>query len=338
VLMNSTPQGLSHFRRAILDAIAAVKLQKPQSYIHLVYAPELADPLELVGERKREVALIKPSVPNVTGWSEEALPRIITLDCRRVAAYMLETDPGIDDPLMESSISQSYAETILQQRVNILQTNDDAGLAERAVCGWIVSTETAAQISRRINSSSCSIDINRRKYWVRWYNPDYLDVLWPTLTDSQQHNLLGQDVWIAHDEKGTLKKYSYEHETALSQLPQVAVRLDSMQWSHLENVPLVQRLLQQWHGLSQETARPVQPDAQEQLHKWVHRARQSGLDGEDIAVYAIAAMQMPSGLAEAPEFIEAVKNAVQQGDKLSQSLPALLDRYWTNAALKQQAH
>lgn len=334
--MNPTQQGLSDFRRAVLDAITAVKAQQPQSYLHLVYAPELADPLELLGDSKRDVALIKPAAPNVAGWPKDACPRLITLDCRRVAAYMLETDAGMDDPLMESSISQSYAETLLQQRVNILQTNDDPGQAERAVCGWIVSPDTAAQIGVRISASASGMDIHRRRSWVRWYNPDYLEVLWPTLTAAQKQSLLGQGVWIAHDSNGRLKTYAAGHEAAWSPLPPTAVRLDTLQWLQLENVPLVQQLLQQWKNLCQDTARPLQPDAQEQLHQWVHRARQLGLDGEDIAVYAITAMQMPSGFAEDAEWIAAVNNAVQQGDKLSQSLPALLDRYWAKRALKQQ--
>ncbi|UWE18454.1 hypothetical protein [Herbaspirillum huttiense] len=333
--MNPIKQGLSHFRREILDAITAVKRQQPLSCIHLVYAPELADPLELLGDGKRDVAFIKPAMLNVAGWHEDACPRLITLDCRRVAAYMLETDVGMDDPLMESSISQSYAETLLRQRVNILQTNDDPGQAQRAVCGWIVSTDTAAQIAARISASSCGVDIHQRRSSVRWYNPDYLEVLWPTLTTAQKQNLLGEGVWIAHDGNGRLKTYASEHEAALSPLPSSAVRLDSMQWLQLENVPLVQQLLQHWNNLCHETARPLQPDAREQLHQWVHRARQSGLDGEDIAVYAITAMQMPIGFAEDAELIAAVRNAVQQGDKLSQSLPALLDRYWTKRALKQ---
>lgn len=333
--MNPAQQGLSHFRRAILDAITAVKAHQPQSCLHLVYAPELADPLELLGESKREVALIKPAIPDVAGWPEDACPRLITLDCRRVAAYFLETDAGMDDPLMESSISQSYAESLLGQRVNILQTNDDPGQAERAVCGWIVSPETAAQISVRISASSSGMDIQRRRSGVRWYNPDYLEVLWPTLTATQKQDLLGQGVWIAHEGNGRLKTYASEHEAAWNTLPPSVVRLDTMQWLQLENVPLVQQLFQQWKNLCHETARPLQSDAQEQLHQWVHRARQIGLDGEDIAVYAIAAMQMPSRLAEDAELIAAVKNAVQQGDKLSQSLPALLDRYWESARLKQ---
>lgn len=336
MLMNPAQQGLSHFRHAILEVIAAVKRQQPRSYIHLVYAPELADPLELLGDSKREAALIRPATLNVTGWPKDACPRLITLDCRRVAAYMLDTDVGLDDPLMESSISQSYAETLLGQRVNILQTNDEPGQVERTVCGWIVSTETAAQISVRISTSSSGMDIHRRRSWVRWYNPDYLEVLWPTLTATQKQNLLGQGVWIAHDGNGRLKTYASEHEAALGPLPPSAVRLDTMQWLQLENVPLVQQLLQQWKNLCHDTARPLQPDAQEQLHQWVHCARQIGLDGEDIAVYAITAMQMPSGFAEDAELIAAVKNAVQQGDKLSQSLPALLDRYWAKRALQQQ--
>lgn len=125
---------------------------------------------------------------------------------------------------------------------------------------------------------------------MRWYNPDYLEVLWPTLTATQKQNLLRQGVWIAHDGNGRLKTYASEHEAALGPLPPSAVRLDTMQWLRLENVPLVQQLLQQWKNLCHDTARPLQSDAQEQLHQWVHRARQIGLDGEDIAVYARASL------------------------------------------------
>jgi hypothetical protein len=176
---------LADFRRQLLAAIHEAKARQPDALVHLLYAPELADPLELADDARRDTAMLRHPLETPAG-PKQSQPRLVTLDCRRVARYLLETDPGIDDPLLESSITQAHAETILGESVQRVLTNDVPGLSEGSVCGWIISRDTASPLAARINACSNLFDTQQGRRWIRWYAPACITGLWPGLSDENE--------------------------------------------------------------------------------------------------------------------------------------------------------
>lgn len=329
---------ITEFRAAVLEQLTAAKAAMPDAHIHLLYAPELADPLQLVDDGKREAARIRPLFMQ-THWPEKALPRLVTLDCRRVAAYMLETDPALDDPLLEASITQAHAELHLGNRVQPVLTNDSPGMAERSVCGWIVSPESAKAFAARINWQSGQPHPRHRSRWVRWYMPDHLNALWPTMSAPQRQALLGQATWLAHDAMGWLFRYTADAipqgETAVD--PQDAPRLTEQQWQTADNVPVVTELTRAWQRLCDAEGRPLPADATQRLHRHVAAARRLGLDAENLALYAMTVAQLPEGAAQAPEFVEMVRQIVSRGGTLVSGLRELPEDFWQRHAPRSEA-
>lgn len=321
----------AEFRRQLLAAVQKAKALQPDAHLHLLYAPELADPLQLADETRRAQALIRP-VGVEQAWLGEAaqLPRVITLDCRRIASYLLESDPGLDDPLFEASITQAHAEVCLGLGVDTGLTNDDAGHAACTVCGWIVSEDSAATIAQRIGRQSRANHPGHRGEWVRWYNPIHLDAVWRSLTAEQRHSLIGNATWLAHDATARLTTYrAADHDAPerADTAPSVG-RLDRDQWQLLDNAVLVAGLARSWQGLCDAEGLTLPADATDQLHRHALTARRHGLDAQDLALYAMTAVQLPAGATQAPEFLQLLEQVVASGCDLGDGLRNLPDTFW----------
>ena len=321
----------AEFRRQLLAAIHDAKASHPDAHLYLLYAPELADPLQLADEARRTQALIRPMGVEQAWLGETAqLPRVITLDCRRVASYLLESDPGLDDPLFEASVTLAHAEVCLGMRVDTTLTNDDAGHAEGAICGWIVSEESAATIAQRIGSQSRANHPGHRGEWVRWYNPIHLDAVWRSLSAEQRHSLIGHATWLAHDAAARLTAYrAADHDAPERADTSPSARLlDRDQWQALDNAVLVAALARSWQGLCDAEGRTLPADATDQLHRHALAAQRHGLDAQDLALYTMTAVQLPAGATQAPEFLQLVEQVVTRGSDLGDGLRNLPDTFW----------
>lgn len=324
---------LNDFRQPLLYAIHAAKAPHPETHLHLLYAPELADPLQLVGDDRREAALIG-SHPLMPPEQKQSLARLVTLDCLRIARYLLESDPGIDDPLFESSITQSYGEVALGEHVQTAVTNDDPHGAVRTICGWIISTEAAPAMASRISRMSIMLDPASRQQAVHWYHPAHFDTLWPSLSTDQKQGLLGEAVWFAHDLTGRLRRYE-ANEAVLEKTKDNTVqirRLQPVQAQALENVPIVAALAQSWKGLCAEQGKPLPDDAVEQLHRHVQVARHHRLDADDLAMYALIAVQLPSEAMHAPDMTQVLEQVSSRRSNLRDALRTLPPTFWQQYA------
>jgi hypothetical protein len=287
----------------------------------------------LIGDDRRETALIG-SHPLLAPEQKQSLVRLVTLDCRRTARYLLESDPGIDDPLFESSITQSYGEVALGEYVQTAVTNDDPHGAVRAICGWIISTESAAVMARRISHMSTMLDPASRQQAVRWYHPAHFDTLWPSLSADQKQGLLGGAVWFAHDLTGRLRRYEVD-KPALEKAEEKTVhvrRLTPVQAQALENVTLVAALAHSWKGLCADQGRLRPDDAVEQLHRHVQVARNHRFDADDLAIYALVAVQLPSEAMHAPEMTQVLEQVSSRKSSLRDALRTLPAIFWQRYA------
>lgn len=322
-IMNETT-----FRQLLLAAIAEVQVRQPGMQLHLLYAPELADPLELVQDDRRAFALLRR--PLMTALPDARAARVITLDCRRVASYLLETHHGIDDPLLESSITQAYAEIYLEAGIQSTLTNDDFGMAESAICGWIISADTAQQIASRINGMSYLGGVGRLPKLVRWYCPESISTLWPTLTSGQKRSLLGDAVWLLPDACGDMQRYVADRPQ-LSDEPEelhLAHRLSAIQLQRLDNMPVVKVLAGSWAAMCAEEGMPVPLDAHSKLHRHVHAAQEHKLDAENLMLYVMTAVQLPVVAMQSPEFIHMLRQVANDGMPLREGLQRLPDQFW----------
>jgi hypothetical protein len=337
---------VTDFRARVLAAIQAVKRRQPDAYLHLVYAPELADPLGLVNDDRRDTAHLLAMNGTKMTWPREAWPRLITLDCRRIAAYLLENDPALDDPLLEASITQAHAELFLGGGVDVMATNDDPSFAANAVCGWVVTPETALQVASRINQVSTpsrelvfqpgeKYRVDRR--WVHWYQPECFSALWPTLAAEERKALLGPALWLTHTETGDLQRFStdptdapapHENHSAL-------LKLRVVQWEAMDDAPIVKQLTKKWQALCEEQQRPLPKDASAQLHRYVKAARDQHLDGSDLALIVMTAVQLEPGAIETPEFRQMVEQALRNGTSLCDGLANLPESFWERHALAE---
>lgn len=342
--MDSPVQTIQRFRQTLLDAVASLKATRSGAQLHLLYVPELVDPLSLVEDAVRDMALIRPPLNVVSAAPDkDKLPRVITLDCRRVAAYFLETSPDIDDPLFESSITQAHAETCLQQKHDAELQNDERELSELSIGGWILSCEPASTIALRIHKFAHLILSNEQRYWVRWSNPVYLSALWPAMTAAQRWALLGDAVWLAFDATGQLRHYSateveIAHKASDTVNPLYAVRCLSREQSlTVKNVPLVRDLLPRWQSLCEERGERLPIDAERQLHAHVQAAQQCRLDAESVAIYALTAVQLRPGATQDEDWLGMVRRAGANALPLSDLMGRLPDEFWERwSALDQE--
>ncbi len=316
------------FRQRLLAAVEEVLVRQPDMHLHLLYAPELADPLTLVQEDRRSSALLRR--PFMTELPDSRAARVITLDCRRIASYFLESHHSIDDPLLESSITQAYAEIFLEGGVKSALTNDDSRMAEKAICGWVISAETAQQIASRINGMSYLGGAGQRPKLVRWHCPESFSTLWPTLSLCQKRSLLGEDVWLLHDSKGDLQRYiAVRSQTSGEAQEQHQVhRLSVAQWQRIDNMPVVKVLSARWTAMCDEEGTQVPLDGHLQLHRHVRAAQQHKLDAENLMLYVMTAVQLPVGAVQSPEFLYILDQVSCNGLPLREGLRSLPDQFW----------
>lgn len=263
-------------------------------------------------------------------WPEENVPRLVTLDCRRVAGYLLEFDPGIDDPLLESSISLAHADTFHMQADRSLLMNEDPGLAQSAVCGWIVSSESATRLASRIGSLSSLHDAKTRRRLLRWYDPEFMIALWPTLSSAQQHAVMGNADWISCNANKGVLHFKADRQIAPEDPSDQSVhrRLSAVQWQTVDNVAIVSALMLNWKAMSDEQGDLLPDDATQQLHQHVRTGQKHGLDADDLVIYTMTAVQLPPGATQAPEFAEMLSKAAAERVPLRDALQQLPDGFW----------
>jgi hypothetical protein len=290
-----------------------------------VYTPELQDPLDLVGDDRRLLAPIQaPQHLNATTPRGANFPRLITLDCRRVASYLLETDPGLDDPAFEHSVTQSFAESVLAQSHDHELANDERDYSGNAIGGWIISTDSARVLAQRLSNYAI-----HQGALVRWTNPSVLSTLWPTMTPEQRSALLGGATWLAFDENGKLKRFAAgARDEGAGPIGAAGPRLDGRQLRMLKNVPLVRDLHARWKEMAEEQRRALPDDAQQRLHAHVDRAQRAGLDADSVAMYVMVAVQLKAGAVDDPEWTDLVGRAGREGLALRDLLDTLSDPFW----------
>lgn len=316
------------FRRRLLEAIAEAQVGQLDVQLHLLYAPELADPLALVQDDRRSSALLRRSL--MTALPDARAARVITLDCRRIASYLLETHHSLDDPLLESSITQAYAEIYLQASVQSALTNDDFGMAESSVCGWIISADTAQQIASRINGLSYLGGAGLRPKIVRWHCSESISTLWPTLTSGQKRSLLGDAVWLLHDANGEMHRYVADQPQPAGEAheQQQVHRLSAEQWQRIDNMPVVKVLSKSWAAMCDEEGLQLPLDAHMQLHRHIQAAQEHKLDAENLMLYVMTAVQLSVGAMQTPEFIRMLSQVSNDGQPLREGLQSLPDHFW----------
>lgn len=327
---------IERFRTPLIDALRAARAQHPDAHLHLLYSPELADPLALIGDTRREAALINPPVHNVpiVEPPKENRPRLITLDCLRVAPYLLETDAALDDPLFEASVSQAVAETALQQRPDTELENDEPVLAEFAIGGWLLTRESAADVASRIHRYSYFHAKEGLRAWIRWTNPVYLNAMWPTLKAEQKQMLLGEAVWLVFDAAGQLRRYASNDPTASvdaneTVAPKIADRiLDAQQTQLIKNMLPVRDLLARWQTLCEARGERLPNDAEQQLHALLGEAQRYALDADSVTLYVLTAVQLKPSATEDAEWIACARNAGSDGLPLRDRIEHLSDDFW----------
>lgn len=316
------------FRNKIIESVRAAQARIPGGRLHLIYSPELSDPLALrSGESRRDVASMAPRRLR-DEWKSDDYPRVVTLDCMRVANYLFETDAGRDDPLFDASISQAYAEVILNERASLTVVNENPGSSESAVCGWVVSRQTAVQFAHRIQFHAYPLRGGIDRIWVHWHNPVYLFALWPTLNSAQKRALLGDAVWITHDLQGTLRVLCADGEASDAVLNGISFRADEMQWRRFDNAQTVAQLLRNWRVQCEADASSVPEDASERLMNHLLAACRLGLRGDNRAIYAMTLSRLSPDAESMPEWKSLIDQAVRGESTLRDGLLTLPEKFW----------
>lgn len=329
---------LATFRAALLQAVRSAREARPDAHIHLVYSPELFDPLDLVGDARRDMGLIHaPDHLASVSADRDQSPRLLTLDCRRVASYLLESDAALDDPAFEQSITQSHAEICLAQAYNAELGNDEREFSEYAIGGWLISTESAKALAARLRSFS-----SQGRTWVRWTNHAILSTVWPSMTAEQRHAMLGDAAWLSFDAGAVLCQYAATvPAVAAPDVPGTvltfAPRLDAQQLSRIANVPLVRDLLAAWKSMCETEGVALPRNAEIDLHAHVTRAQQAGLDAESVAIYTMTLVQLKQGACDDGEWRALVSHAAHEGLALRDLLDTLSDPFWTRYSMPEHA-
>lgn len=326
------------FRDSVLQAIRSIKGVRPEAHLHLVYTPELHDPLYSASDERRDLALLRaPRHLNVVEAEPECLPRFITLDATRVAGYLLEQDSGLDDPLFESSIAQAHAETFLGARHDVHAGNDDRELATGAIGGWVVSRQTAAELAARVaRFSDARLTDQADCAWVRWTQPDVFNALWPLLQPEPRDALLGDAVWFTIDAAGTVRHYAAEGRHGIHDAPTpVLASLNAQQAAAMRNVPLVRELHERWQALCLESGARLPANAERLLHERVWQAQALGLGAEAVAICVLTSVQLKPGATQDPRWHEAIANARRQGSSLLNGWARLPAQFWAEWALHE---
>ncbi|MCM5682175.1 DUF4123 domain-containing protein [Schlegelella sp. S2-27] len=323
---------LTDFRRQVLDTLQSAQARWAESKIFLFYAPGYDDPLGLAQPGtppRRGTALVRWAAG--AGYGEAHYPRVFELDCRRVAAYLLETDPALDDPLLEDTITRSHAD--LHAPAPEPDLNEGTG---RAICGWLVSPDDAATIARRFTTCSQRTDpSDRQRRWLRWHDPRTMTVLWASMGHDQKTALLGnQLLWLAVDAAGHLVQFEAPAPDAAAPQPadpverllaQPALHVTPPQWASMHHVGLVNHLVEAWR---EREAEPLPRNATEKVHHLVVQADAWGLDGRDLQTFVLIALGLHGIFQQDPALVTAVRHAGLNPGTLSDHIAELPEEFW----------
>lgn len=324
---------LQTLRRQLLDEVQFARQAGVGRHLHLLYTPELHDPLGLVGDARRPSAVVRPAVrSNVAAARLEKAARLITLDCRRVAPYLEETDPALDDPAFEASITQCHLEVCSGQSRDKLVRNDEAELSEFSIAGWLVSTEDAATLAARLNRFS-----PQNRGVLAWSHPAVIHALWPTMNATQRVAMLGGATWLALSLDGILRRYAAPAGNSgadAAGAPRgtagnaVDAAFDARQVRMTRNVQLVRDLMKGWHSICQSDGRQLPESAEQLVHAHVIAAQDHGLDSDSVAVYAMTLVQMKDGASADAEWRAMMRAVADRGYALRDQLAGLSDAFW----------
>ena len=323
---------LAEFREQVLATLQSAKARWPQAKVFLFYAPGYDDPLRLAASdapARRETALVRWAAG--AGYDKEHFPRVIEFDCRRVAAYLLENDAALDDPLLEDTITRAHADL----HAPAPEPESDEGTG-RAICGWLVSPDDAGTIARRFSNSSQRTDpTDRARRWLRWHDPRTMAVLWPAMSNDQKAALLGEQlVWLAVDAAGHLVQFEAPLPDPASQMPedpwerflaQPSMNVTKPQWETMHRVGLVNHLVDAWRERESE---PLPHTATETIHRLVEQADGWGLDGRDLQTYVMTALDLRGDFQHEPSLVSALREAVQCPGTLGDHLAELPHEFW----------
>lgn len=311
---------LTSLRRQMLAALQAARSRWRGSNLYLLYTPGYDDPLELAKQEscKRDTAFV--AWGRDLGYRQEHCPRVIEFDCRRVAAYLLESDPAFDDPLLEETITRTYEEL----NAPAPDPEGDEGSA-RALCGWLVSPESAQHIARRfVQASQRTEPGTLRRYWLRWHDPRMMALLWPTMSAAQRTALLGpQVVWVALDAAGHLVQFDASQETSGDAQP--ALAMQQPHWDRASRLGLINHLVEAWH---ERAGQPLPRNATELLHRHVEQAERLGLNGRDLLAYVFAAVELRDGFERDPRMLTVVRETLLAPGTFRDHFDALPPDFW----------
>lgn len=317
-------------RSTVLETLAGELKRSPDAQMHLVYIPELSDPLSLADDERRAFALIQPPTGSLAIRPDKAA-RLITLDCRKVATYLLETHAALDDPLLESSITQAWQETAGRAAHDRALHNDELDLSNLAIGGWIVSNESAGVIAQRFRHAAPSHRTGGHTYWVRWFCPDHLHTLWPTLTALQRTALLGDATWVGIDPFGQVKVYRADHPEEHASAPGIAHKAKQLSRGQIlavEEVPTVRDILERWRDQTQLEGTSVPTDAVARVQSLILEARDLGLRGSGLTAYALQALPLPEQARSDSDWVAAIRALMAEGLPLTELHERLPPQFW----------
>lgn len=318
---------MESLRRKIIAATRAALEGDSARYVHFVYSPELSDPLKLLDDVRRETALIRP--PNLReSLKDSKFPRLITLDCRRVASYLFETSNIFDDPLFEASISQTYAEVIKGDVVDLTVINENTGPSVGAACGWIVSRQTATELAARIARNSYLPHPSGVRHWIRWNNPLHMSTLWPALTAVQQCALLGDAHWIAFDLTRRLRTYKCSVAPSKPGESYQHLQFHDEQWTRHDAAPVVGSLIEKM--IAADGA--VDENVVERLYRYLTDAGRKGLRRENRRLYAMTLIYVGDGVDAVPEWLDLIERARKGETTIRAGLVGLPATFWSRNA------
>ncbi len=319
------PLDLASFRQQLLTALQTARSRWPASNLYLLYAPGFDDPLGLAqgNEAPQRTTALVPWAQGA-GYDKPHFPRIIEFDCRRVAAFLLETDPAFDDPLLEDSIAHAH-----RALLSPWPEPGDKDLG-RSVCGWLASPDSAATIAGRFTRASQRLDAAQgRRYWMRWHSPQAMALMWPQMTTAQRLSLLGEQLtWLAFDAAGHLAEFSSPSaDEAGSDASSGAAPLSITrpQWTAVHHLGVVNHLVDAWR---EQRGAPLPHDATEAVYRQAVRAQAHGLDGRDVQVFVLTVLELRHGFEADTGFLRAVDGAARNPGTLADRIDELPPEFW----------
>ena len=228
-------------------------------------------------------------------------------------SHLLATDPAFDDPLLEESIALAHG-----------------GLAEEkgaGLCGWLVSPDSASTIASRFAGASQRRDTSQR-YWLRWHDPRMMALLWPQMTAEQKFALLGEQLsWLALDAAGHLVEFSSpstagnaDTDANLTQLT-----VTRPQWAAIHHLGLVNHLVDAWR---EQRAEVLPPNACAAVQREIVRAQAWGLDGRDLQVFVLMALELLGSFSEDLTLQRVVQEAARNPGVLADLIAELPSEFW----------